>query len=360
MDQSRLEEEVAGADSGGISRKPPVSLGTAFDTSLPLLRISMAWLLACHKDIVDFKQYLDPYVTSMHRSLTRCLSLFVEIISGTEVTPSPYLLPEDVETVGVISLDNWNALRSSPSGAIKPRYDEPGVQQDAAEVEMLARVYDVLECGVALVSTENFPWKASSIRVGSGDMPGISYADDLQPSASAPVREVNSLPRAQLATADARDQAIPSRRISTETHQPPKPSEVFDRKNTIIQAVPLDADLNVDIETYSRVQNFLAPPESRELARGKADESSYGMHSSTAEEIFGQVQPRSPIAPSPTAPSSATKTFPSLPWDLVFTPKPNPGMAAEAGGKFTHRSTNSGDGLVQDRLLERCLRYPVL
>ncbi len=309
---------------GGISKRP-ASLGAAFDTRLPLLRISMAWLRACQKDIVEYKLYLDPYVSDMHKVLTRCLSLFVQVLSGAEVTSAPYLLPEDVETVGLVSLDDWAALHSS-SGDLKPRFDDLGVQRQSSELETLARIYDIVHRGVALVGNDAFPWVANTTQQGSQEVMTISYAEDYQ-SAGPPMPlpntarvDVGGLP----ASIDVPDntgldefasEALGQLRLGQST----RPTGPSDSPGIDFQEPPLGSDLNVDIETYNRVQNFLTPPEIPADAQLRESSSSYGMHSATADEVFGQLQ----LPTSPAAVPGTAKTFPGLPWDFVFTPTPN-------------------------------------
>ncbi|KAH8158405.1 hypothetical protein CIB48_g9843 [Xylaria polymorpha] len=79
-----------------------------------------------------------------------------------------------------------------------------------------------------------------------------------------------------------------------------------------------DSDLLEDENMVNMVNELVGPSDDVRPRSGQAQaEPSYGMHSSTANEIFGNKD-TSPIQPSP-----VSKAIPYLPWDLVYKPTPH-------------------------------------
>lgn len=97
---------------------------------------------------------------------------------------------------------------------------------------------------------------------------------------------------------------------------------------------PTDYSFSDDSAIMSIINPFLQPPATGRSEPRKqrdpaafADETSYGMHSSTANEVFNGMDTRSPGVPSSTSPSA----FHGLPWPLVHSPTPNAAELKMAG-----------------------------
>ncbi len=180
---------------------------------------------------------------------------------------------------------------------------------------------------MALVSSPDFPWVASTVRQGSQELTAISYVEDYQPP-SLPTQPFE-LPDPDMQDFDASITVVGTGGFTSEAPAQQMPSEEAGPSAIEFQEPPLGSDLSVDIETYNRVQNFLSPPESRTDTQLREDKGLYGLQTSMADEELGQHQPKH----SPTGISGTAKTFPSLPWDFVFTPTPNrPSHRESAGG----------------------------
>ncbi len=380
------------------------------DTCLALFRVCMAWIAAQHEDIITFKEHLAPHLADMHRSVTRCLSLFIELIAATEASPTPYLLPEDVEVIGLAPLDTWTALRESdaPDSAFKPCFDEEGVDRRGDAYETLARIYDIVECTVRLIGNPGFPWVLETAHEGGREVTRISYAEDYaqapsagavaaagtptaitipaaalqptpQPAANVqqprrrggqqrqlkkqqqqqqqqveviqasqtprPSQTAQAAPPPQIATptvaAQASGRPLPAvlstsykdmddddflpgsmkepTRLSAESaaFSPAASAAYVPSAATITAPDASDAELDLlESAAYSRVENFLSPPELHPHAAlggpmqaATPSSSSYGMHTTTADDVFGQLQ-----TPHVSGISAAAKPIPSAPW----------------------------------------------
>ena len=303
--------------------------------SLPLLRVAVAWVFACRKELVECQEHLEPYVSGMHRALTRCLSVFMEPGPQPSMRSAPYLLPEDVETIGLASFDNWSALRLEVNGPYKPHYGEAGVERDSRSEEDLARIYDIIQCGTQLVHLQDFPWIATRSSKDGSYVTTVAYSGDHHALAAATGARVEN----QFGEQDPSQLAGDFSMLGT-SESPPLPTAMEEPAAVQFHLVPLDSDLNVDLETYSRVETFLAPPEpetaSSSWARG-ADSTAYGTGSSTAERVYGQPQPTSPALGS-----SRSKAFPGLPWDFVFTPTPQQSTLQNAPGRGLEPGRTTG------------------
>ncbi|CAK7272439.1 hypothetical protein SEPCBS57363_005130 [Sporothrix epigloea] len=385
-------------------------------TCLPLFRVCMAWISIHKQDLVNFEEYLKPYIADMHRSVTRCLTLFIGLIAKTDASPTNYLLPEDVEVIGLAPLDSWTALhKGDASSPYKPHLDEEGVDRKCPRYEQMARLYDIVECTVDLIAYKPFPWLLQTVQVDGRETTTITYSEDrpctpmasvpaAAPAVSAPyvaaptstatadlsheimhsppsqapkneceVRQpvhyetaaLSSVPFAafsvvqasQAAAHPANGQTVIGQPIhissNSPQHQtsgpmaPPRcvsykdvdddnflPGSIGESqltkdnsdgpKNYNLPAEPFNSDLDLlESAAYSRVANFLSPPKLHNhhvqpspLQTSLPPPSSYGMHTSTIEDVFGQLQtPSSVGVPKlPTTTAGTTKPIPSSPW----------------------------------------------
>ncbi|ERS98063.1 hypothetical protein HMPREF1624_04841 [Sporothrix schenckii ATCC 58251] len=423
-DKSDKNSRHNGRNRGGNSnnnntnaKKPTdtdVQKQSVSDTCLSLFRVCVAWIATHYEDLVKFEGHLTPYIADMHRSVTRCLNLFVELITKTEASPTTYLLPEDVEVIGLATLDGWTALRESDANsAFKPRFDEEGVERKSSTYETMARIYDVVECTVRLIGDPSFPWVIENAQEDGRNVTKISYSED-RTSAPAPAIPLMSIPAtasmvsasyaAASATPSSASPAPAIKRQAPSSDRSREPRNRGQRPAEVTQSVPAEAapvataaqfgqptislpinglvnvshpadsrpmppprrvsykdmddddflpgsmkeppfmplnriaaapigtghdptttttDSELDFlesAAYSRVANFLTPPELNPqppqvaAAHNMSPSSpSFGMHSSTVDDVFGQLQtPSMPNASSSMSP--AAKPIPSSPW----------------------------------------------
>ena len=118
-----------------------------------------------------------------------------------------------------------------------------------------------------------------------------------------------------------------------------------------------EADDSMEREMLNMVDELLAPPEAPTTSPQPREETSYGMHSSTANEVFGL---QSPSGGSSTAASPGlAKAFPSLPWTYFYNPvlnesgsdatgplglsAPQPSSPLPAPGSLRRQTVSRGD-----------------
>ncbi|EPE08979.1 telomerase activating protein est1 [Ophiostoma piceae UAMH 11346] len=201
-------------------KKATMKKSSPSDTCLSLFRVCMAWIAIHQDDLVRFKDYLAPHAADMHRSVTRCLTLFVEIISATDAAPVAYLLPEDVEVIGLAPLDDWTALHENgPSSSFKPHPNEDGVVRKDTTHETLARIYDIIECTVRLVHNPEFPWHLDSVQEEGFSVSKVVFSENYTPmlQTSAPI--ASSTPSAP--SAPSASSAVPVTTASPSTNNAP-------------------------------------------------------------------------------------------------------------------------------------------
>ena len=319
------------------SRDSSYSLDREQYNPLPLLRLAVAWVFACRKELVECQHHLEPYVSAMHRALTRCLSIVMEIDSQLVLHSAAYLLPEDVETIGMVSFEDWSALRLEGNGSWKPRFDEVGVKRDNPVKEDLARIHDIVQAGTQLTNMPSFPWLATDLPKDGTRVTAVVYAEDHQALMATTATDSGNQSVKQDPGELTEDMSRPGSLESTLSPvAPDQPGGVQ------YHPTPLDSDLNIDSETYSRVETFLAPPEPETTSSNwvrDAGSASYRRAPSTAEEVLGQPQPTSPAAGL-----SRGKTFPGLPWDFVFTPTPRPSIQQSTRARAGQSHGGQGSG----------------
>ncbi|CAK7226052.1 hypothetical protein SBRCBS47491_006095 [Sporothrix bragantina] len=413
--------KAAAAAASSPDRNKQVTRHSVSGTCLSLFRVCMAWISIHKEDLVKFEEYLTPHIADMHRSVTRCLTLFIGLISNTNASPTKYLLPEDIEVIGLAPLDRWTALHELDADTpYKPHFDEEGVERQSLKDETMARLYDIVECTVGLVSYALFPWTLKNVQIDGCETPSISYSEERSsnpmtsmpatapgisasyvaatattataspspavavmrlnpaqpsnnarearqtskrrpeaapvspaPAAPVPVTQV-TLPIAQTAiTQPAMGQPIgvsnnsaqqmasrpvAPRRVSYKDmddddflpgsmKEPPLMAVDPNTSNYYRSSAEPTADSEFDFldsAAYSRVANFLSPPElhphpaqTSPLQSSLPLPSSYGMHTSTIEDVFGQLQTLPAMgAPTaaPTTTAGTSKPIPSSPW----------------------------------------------
>ncbi|PSR94634.1 hypothetical protein BD289DRAFT_131449 [Coniella lustricola] len=190
--QSELEEFVKAAppteksthvrDAQGSHVSSGFSVFT--EIALPLARIYTAWLYIYRVDIVNYQQHLGKYVFDMYRSVAQTLTTVARQFTGTSMTPSPYLLVEDIMALGMKPFDDpslpamCRLQHDAEKGNFKPHLEDSGRSKNSPEEEMLSRIYDLMGCGLSLGFDEQFPLRiATSAAGGPTNMITISYVE---------------------------------------------------------------------------------------------------------------------------------------------------------------------------------------
>ena len=318
---------------------------------LPLFRLYISWSYVTRADLVQFQEYLEPYIKEFYRLLPGILTSLTTYIDITmDTVPSKYLLPEDIEAQGLRPLSDRKLplflhvveqRRSDALKRVKTRKPQQNLfgRQFKPETEAVWRIRDIMCCGVFLAGSAKFPLALTSQTHEGRDIPTWIFVDG---EATMPSNEVglsqflNKLNFADMKVGmegpveqETKPQSPQSKNISNVTLENVRKTSAPQLDNTLSRGKGkgkssdkpstnyLDSDLSEDSEMINMVNKLLDPVDHDRPRSSKARaDSSYGMHSATANEIFGNLD-SSPIQPSP-----ASKTIPSLPWDYFYKPTP--------------------------------------
>ncbi|KAM3081523.1 hypothetical protein ACMFMG_004980 [Clarireedia jacksonii] len=303
-----LESLTASESSGDSSEK----LSAVAIRILPAIRQYFAWVISQRALLVGLGTGVDAAATGplvghiqrLWKVIADALTALVNIFPATSLPTLGYLLPEDEETIGFKPLrapppgeENFS-LYVKADGSLKPRLGEGVFRQP--ENENYARVQDILQAGIALHSEKG------RSAASSGEL-HPTYA----PGPQSPMSEVSAVP-AQLPE-------HPHRKLkhgvkgSESTSTGPSNTDMHHLEDN----TPADS---LDTDMLRMVEDLVEPVKSL----GTNNESSYGMHSSTANEIFAPIGSER-VQKMMGNQFTPKKPFPSLPgiWSTPFTPQPD-------------------------------------
>lgn len=157
-----LEQIIADDDELG---KYPSTKNTSEKISatarriLPCLRQYSSWLISSASHLVTLEDHeiVGVQVTEFWRVYADALTLLAATFRNLDLQDVDYLLDEDEDTVAFTPFTNPHTLRRyfRPDGqTLKPRSRDHGVERHHPSVEMLFRVKDLLEDGIALVARQ--------------------------------------------------------------------------------------------------------------------------------------------------------------------------------------------------------------
>jgi hypothetical protein len=303
-----LESLTATESSGDSSEK----LNAVAIRVLPAIRQYFAWVISQRAVLVGLGTGVDAEATGplvghiqrLWKIIRDALTALVNVLPVASLPTLDYLLPEDEETIGFKPLralvpgEEDFSLYVKEDGSSKPRIGEGVFRQ--AENENYSRVHDILRAGIALHSEKD------RSAASSGEHNSIRA-----PGPQSPVAEVSKSPTQSLEYSHTRSKYRAKGSESKSTG----PSDTgMNNLGDNATADPLDTDM------LRMVEDLVEPVKSL----GSTNESSYGMHSSTATEVFAPIgSERAPkVMGSQFTPK---KPFPSLPgiWSTPFTPQPN-------------------------------------
>ncbi|KAF4452250.1 Protein SMG7 [Fusarium austroafricanum] len=314
--ESRHSEDPATAKSSLI-----------IEALLPLLRIYGMWLAARRQEIFAAGKALGTVLPDMMKSISKVFSLLCnETYTQENLASCPYLLSEDIETQGLLPLapdQVPQACRSYflESGSLKPRLPSQEKRLSPFQ-ETLARILDILRCAYFLGEDNSCPLtfhvSESGLIFEYEEVPvQIEIVTQPMSIVNSPAREIKSKPK----TATRQPNVSENRPMESRpaTKDPARQSFVtsIETQPPQEQSLPDDADTTV----INMLAPFLRPPTPEQVqpGHGSTDEASYGMHSTTANEVFGMLQ----AEPSPTSGSMPSGKFEPLPWAWVYTPTPH-------------------------------------
>lgn len=309
-----LEDLAVGEDiPNSSSQKPQEKISVTCRRVLPALRQYSVWILTRYTHLLNYavgaKDNLRPNLVNMWKSHAAVLTKFLDLFKGSELKKSAYLLEEDETTIGFkpfnsLSIPLECRMHTDAEEAPKPHVTDPGVKRNHPNIEMQCRIHDMLIIGYKLQENELYP-----LHFNRGD--GSFTSDESILSTT----------------------LLPSPRYSNSSSQLTTPLPVVestpDRIHLAVQPVPVksNSDLSDSHDSWETEMQSMV----RSLVEGKvnersrqnltsSNESSYGMHSETVNEVFGQLGSHGTHTHIQTTP----KHLPSLPgFNGAFTPQPN-------------------------------------
>ena len=359
----RLVKETLQEDHGHLvepgkdSGESPLGFGSVLMNLLPLLRIYLAWMYSLRADLVEYRIYLEDHITEVYRLLADVLTLLNTFVAPAAITVrSQYLLPEDTETMGLSPLNDQSLplflhtqlIEGSDvpeMGRVRKPTRQVLGRQHEPHTEAVWRIRDIIYCGALLASTPEVPLGLVSQSQNGESVEMWTYTDEPKTSGfvdeagidhilcKLDLRDVNgSIPgygtpqqsTPVVATADVQDpgQPAPGPGVLDGALDAPPSLEAGQMNSANIKVfAPVCApDLSEDSEMVAMVNNLVDPTEGSRPASSRVEaETSYGMNSSTANEILAQ------LASSPAQQSPVPKSIPSLPWNYFYSPTPQGG-----------------------------------
>ncbi|KAF6824631.1 Protein SMG7 [Colletotrichum plurivorum] len=341
--KKELEDVLERQQKGGQalvdgSDKQADKVTPLIENTLPFVRLYAAWMVACRAEILNAQDSLGAFIKDMLRGFAKTLTVLCEVYGLEALMDAPYLLPEDHEAVGLIPLydaklpESCRLHYNEGSQVLKPQAGHiSGPRLDALD-EAWARVLGTIKCGFFLANSDSaFPYSYASTPKGLQ----FEFVENYDPKvpnaapASIPPVEKNVTkvtapppPKVEIqAQAPRRHvQKAPSRsspstappQVTPQAQEQPTPG----RNRTQGQS---EYDFSSDTDMLNMVNDFLMPPTANHESPETPEDASYGMHSATANDLFGVPSTTSP----PAVTSATSKAFPSLPWNMIYTPTPH-------------------------------------
>ncbi|EHK48926.1 hypothetical protein TRIATDRAFT_92059 [Trichoderma atroviride IMI 206040] len=289
--------------------------------------------------------------TSVIEALLPVLRVY-EYYSLDNLKTCPYLLPEDIQNLGFQPLNEDDLPQEcrvycNANGDCKPYLHALEEGCGSASSERIGRIFDVLRCAYFLASDGAYPMgykiegnflifrhqpvaeKPQAQQSTEDDT--TSVASDLEAVDTEESIETKVIPDAlaipELATPELEATEVAKRPVST-------------RQEASRLLLNEDDDIYEDSEAMNRgVETVLdvVAPFLRPLT--PVDESSFGMHTSTANEVFGSLNTEA----SPTESITSGK-FAPLPWAWFGTPNPHgardPALPVSQSAQNTQNAQN--------------------
>ncbi|KAH0596343.1 hypothetical protein MHUMG1_06204 [Metarhizium humberi] len=323
-------KEAASEDMGGDgSNNLPTKITPMVEALLPVLRLYSMWLTACRGEVSAAAQAFGGVIPRLVQNLAKVLTLLCIFTYSQALSNCPYLLAEDLEIRGFRPLSEETIPQQcrcfcTEDGSPKTYLQDRSSRLEPSQ-ENLARILDILRCAYFLAEDSNFPM---SYKVVDNSLV-FEYcvkptSDSPEAAAKTSTSSPNTASKNPLGNEDADDSSLPSRVILAE-----EPRQLLENLNTDANSqkpqstqqerVQDEANLeDRDDALFEMLSPFLKPPTPQpQRQRHSTDESSYGMHTMTANNVLGSFQTeRSPPG------SVLSGKFAPLPWAWFNTPEP--------------------------------------
>ncbi|KAH6654323.1 hypothetical protein BKA67DRAFT_275089 [Truncatella angustata] len=378
--------------NGSVTTLDEAGFSASFTRLIPLIRIYLAWIYVSREDLNRYQEWLEPFIRDLYVLLANVLTLLLPYANGNSgIIDSKYLLSEDTEALG-LKVFSDRKLPLFLDVQILPGYNPPKcrkTRKDRKEIigidygskaETVWRIRDILCCGVYLAGSAKSPL---TITTTADNIDVWVYLKDEPLKSIDEVNVTRMLAQVKMtahkvgATADGQlDLTSPDSRspigpslpeqtnlISAPGHHGKQDSYAEPQENVYIgpsaaSVAPqlyLDDEMSADPNMAGMVDKLLDEDEDDVPVQSNKThgETSYGMNSSAAKEVFGNLIP-SPVANAPgltiDPDTSRSKAIPNLPWNY-FWQEAGANNLAE-GGKDVPRSLSDqlGGGPIEHGL----------
>ncbi|PKY05431.1 hypothetical protein P168DRAFT_340809 [Aspergillus campestris IBT 28561] len=290
-DESNGEESANGADKVTVVAR----------RVLPALRNYSSWLLTVSNLLVAYKEEKDTplavQITEFWKIYANTLTLLASTFDVVHLPEIDYLLEEDEETLRFAPLNQEATSRRylDSNGQQKPQMDDPGVERNHPNIEMLYRIREFVIDGLDLVVSNKIPIAL----VDDEDKKTFIYQEDGLPSQffASPSGHPHTLPTTNIERDDIR-----------QTIQEPTPENRSAFGGSQSASASLSADMHRIVEGVERLvesdtyENAPSPPTPLPFSRGGGSvqqPASSRIFDPSTESIFREeIIPRqTPIAP---------------------------------------------------------------
>jgi hypothetical protein len=308
--QPELEIDDTGEDLPGESGVPRPGQSRERITAvarriLPALRQYSLWLVSREKIILAPLQDKQTtlHAQEMLRVYASVLTKLFHLSPIEELPVVSYLLEEDEATLGFTPFLDTNIppqchFYMGNNGLLKPRSTDGGVERNHPNIEMKSRIRDIFVCALVNQRKKDFPVALNTNTLEftfTEHSPASNLTKDGTPSTSTSPKRVNSRFKNPAFVTDSRQDINHAKSVpASDSHQ------------------------SMDTDMHRMVDNLLepspgVPPES--------NETSYGMHTRTANEIFAPIS-RNGYQPTRINTQGILPSLPGI-WNSPFTPQPN-------------------------------------
>jgi len=316
-----LQPELAGprddADAPDVTGRnkgnDPESITAVTRRILPALRQYSTWLVYRAEIISTQKGHtpLNIHIKEMWSMYCSTMSLLVIAFPPQNLEDIDYLLEEDMATVGLKPFRESELCRlyTNGEGKLKPRSTDPNVERSHPNLEMRARLKDLLGDAMVLAHNTNSDGK----KIAPIHLVDLKFHFIEEGLPMSPITGLS----ADLTSPSPEMQHNSSRSLVTEPvnpendEAPPSPS-----------VAPSDSHQSMSTDMYRMVDELVTPTAGQKNKYPPdSNETSYGMHSLTAAEVFAPIN----LGVRPSSRQNASPTlFPRLPgiYNSPFSPQP--------------------------------------
>lgn len=306
------DDDTAPDVTGRESENNTESITAVTRRILPALRQYSTWLVSRAEIIssVEGNTPLAIHIKEMWSIYCSTLSLLVVAFPPENLSEIDYLLEEDAATVGLKPFRDSELckLYTTDDGQLKPRTTDPNIERSHPNLEMRARVRDLLRDAMVLAFNINKDGK----KIAPIHLVGLKFHFIEEGLPLSPINEQALDRPAQISEVKhSANVSIATNSAYVQDDTAPRPPSV----------APSDSQ-SMSTDMYRMVDELVTPTVGQKNKHPQGtNETSYGMHSLTAAEVFAPLD----LSARPVSSQKASPTlFPRLPgiYNSPFSPQP--------------------------------------